>query len=110
MRGSRALPGEDLTAVGLPHPLHELRDGRRERRPRLVLLDRHDGGDDLVGVHLDEVPRLWTVDPHEQVARRPDVVDVADTSRDDDRDRTERAEARDVEVAAEDRTDVAALH
>src|SRR5690349_12602250 len=98
MAGSRALPGEDLATVGLRHRLHELRDGLRERGPRLVLLDRHDGGDDLIGVHLDEVPRLWTVDAHEQLTRRPDVVDVADTSRDDDRDRTERAEARDVEV------------
>src|SRR6478735_8352298 len=106
---SRAFAGEDLAPIVLGHRLHVLHDGLREGRPCRVLLDRHDSGHDLLGVHLDEVPRLWAVDAHEQLTRGTDVVDVADAAGDEDRDRPERAEARHVEVATEDGADVAAL-
>ena len=69
----------------------------------------HDGADDLVRVHLDEVPGLRTVDAHEQLAGGADVVDVADPTRDEDRYPSERAEARDMEVAAEDSANVRPL-
>src|SRR4051794_4008268 len=74
---SRTLAGEDLTPFGLRHGLHVLRDGLRQRGPRPVLLDGHDGAHDLVRVHLDEVPRLGPVDAHEELTGGSHVVDVA---------------------------------